>query len=533
MQIKNYKNKRYLVLSLFLLFIVILGSAIIFFDTQEIFTEQLIYSATEKAEKELSDFLNPISHSLTTIREDGLSNKINFEDEISLNHYFIPILKKRKNISTVVYLNSLGQQYLLYKEGNTSVSTYRVEKEYNSEVVWKRWENISTQLGEWKQSIEYNPLRQNWYKKFKSFTKSKMVSWFGTKKLLGLKTKGITGITFWKRESDGVIFACAMETKLDEVTNNLNSLKIYSDPNPFIITSEDRIIPLIAEERDTSNLNIRGLNEEVVTDSVIISFISDWENLGKDSSTTFTLFHNNESWWAQVKPMNVEHSNLKLGLVITEEELLLAELFGNYFYFGILLGLSLMLLGLFIYKNYKKGFAPGKKISSEKLIELLNEGENSKFELKSSMRWDYREEKVNKKLEVVILKSISAFNNAEGGYLVIGIDDDKKILGLKKDYQTLKKHGSDYFELHLRNLINSAFSVRFSSRKVSVSFIELENREVCVIKIKTWEYPIFIKTKDKDGKNLEKFFIRSGNSSQEITSLSEINRYIDARFNKD
>ena len=533
MQIKNFKNKRYLVLSLLLLFIVIIGSAIIVFDTQEIFTEQLIYSATEKTEKELSDFLNPITTSLTTIREDGLSNKINFENEISLNNYFIPLLKKRKNISTVLYLNSLGQQYLLYKEGNTSVSTYRIEKEYNNEVIWKRWKSTGNKLSEWKQNIEFDPIRQNWYKKFKSFTKSETVSWFGVNKLLGLKTKGITGITFWKRESDGVIFACGMDTKLDDVINNLNSLKIYSDPNPFIITSEDRIIPLIAEERDTSNLNIRGLNDEIVTDSVIISFISDWENLGKDSSTTFTLFHNNESWWAQVKPLNVEHSNLKLGLVITEEELLLAELFGNYFYFGILLGLSLMLLVLFIYKNYKKGFAPGEKISSEKLIELLNEGENSKFELKSSLRWDYREEKVNKKLEEVILKSISAFNNAEGGNLVIGIDDDKKILGLENDYQTLKKHGSDYFELHLRNLINSTFSVRFSSRKVSVSFIEVENIEVCVIKIKKGEYPLFFKTKDKDGKNLEKFFIRSGNSSQEITSLSEVNTYINARFNKD
>ena len=81
--------------------------------------------------------------------------------------------------------------------------------------------------------------------------------------------------------------------------------------------------------------------------------------------------------------------------------------------------------------------------------------------MKSSLRWDYKEGKLNKKLEEVIIKSVSAFNNYEVGYLVIGIDDDKNILGLSNDYASLKKNDSDYFELHLRNLISSAFTVRY------------------------------------------------------------------------
>ena len=40
-----------------------------------------------------------------------------------------------------------------------------------------------------------------------------------------------------------------------------------------------------------------------------------------------------------------------------------------------------------------------------------------------------------------------------------------------------------------------------------------------------------MKTTDKNGKQQEKIFIRSGNSSQEIDTLIEKNNYISFRFN--
>jgi hypothetical protein len=39
-----------------------------------------------------------------------------------------------------------------------------------------------------------------------------------------------------------------------------------------------------------------------------------------------------------------------------------------------------------------------------------------------------------------------------------------------------------------------------------------------------------VKVKNNQGKMVEKFYVRSGNSSQEITSLQEINEYINDRF---
>jgi hypothetical protein len=41
--------------------------------------------------------------------------------------------------------------------------------------------------------------------------------------------------------------------------------------------------------------------------------------------------------------------------------------------------------------------------------------------------------------------------------------------------------------------------------------------------------PVILKVKDKNGQTAEKFYARSGNSSQEIP-LSEMNAYIKERF---
>ncbi len=39
------------------------------------------------------------------------------------------------------------------------------------------------------------------------------------------------------------------------------------------------------------------------------------------------------------------------------------------------------------------------------------------------------------------MKTIAAFGNTDGGIFLIGVDDDKNILGLENDFQTLKKSG--------------------------------------------------------------------------------------------
>lgn len=164
--------------------------------------------------------------------------------------------------------------------------------------------------------------------------------------------------------------------------------------------------------------------------------------------------------------------------------------------------------------------------------DMIAAGENALTEFKTTLRWDMKEGKLNKKLEEVVLKTIAGFNNAEGGTLIMGVNDDYEAIGLEADYNTLENGDKDKFELHLRNLVNKAYGIEFTTNNIAVSFPEIDDKEICVVEIKKGEKPLYAIRIDKNGQKVEKFYVRSGNSSQEISTLAEINDYINSRFKK-
>ena len=65
------------------------------------------------------------------------------------------------------------------------------------------------------------------------------------------------------------------------------------------------------------------------------------------------------------------------------------------------------------------------------LEDMIAEGESDELEFKSTLRWDLKEGTVSKKLEEVVLKTVAAFANSQGGTLLIGVDDERQIVGLE------------------------------------------------------------------------------------------------------
>ena len=161
--------------------------------------------------------------------------------------------------------------------------------------------------------------------------------------------------------------------------------------------------------------------------------------------------------------------------------------------------------------------------------EVIESGEHGFLEFKSSMRWNVREARTDKKMEEIILKTISAFSNCEGGKLLIGVADNGEIIGLQDDYNTLKEANKDHFELHLQNLLNQTFGKEFAVTRVNINFPIIDENEICEIDIKAGTKPIFIEATDKNGNKEKKFYVRSGNSSQNL-AIDEVASYIKERF---
>lgn len=237
---------------------------------------------------------------------------------------------------------------------------------------------------------------------------------------------------------------------------------------------------------------------------------------------------NGVGYWIKSTPILTNTTFSRLYLVVQERAFLGVLQLRTWMVISFLAIISLMSICLFAYYYWQHS---RRYYFTNQIKEIIKQGEGAHLEFKSTLRYDLKEKKINKLLEKVVLKSIAAFNNSDGGLLLIGVDDAGKILGLKADYRTLKKPDKDGFELHLRSLISRSYGEHFVLQQIEIYFPCLAKEEVCVLKINKGRKPLYISVADKNGAGKsEKFYIRRGNSSIAMEKPSDIMAYQKDRF---
>jgi predicted HTH transcriptional regulator len=99
--------------------------------------------------------------------------------------------------------------------------------------------------------------------------------------------------------------------------------------------------------------------------------------------------------------------------------------------------------------------------------------------------------RVNRELEAVVLKTLAGFMNLDGGTLLIGVADDRRIVGLEQDYKTLKKCDRDGFGQALMTSIatNLGGDVSYT---VQMVFRSVENKDVCRVIVSPAHRPVYL-----------------------------------------
>jgi len=145
------------------------------------------------------------------------------------------------------------------------------------------------------------------------------------------------------------------------------------------------------------------------------------------------------------------------------------------------------------------------------VAELIENGENEKVEFKSSLCYDFQKNNKSQDVELAVAKSVAAFLNSNGGYLLIGVKDDKTILGLEEDFSMLKKATTDSFELHFTNIVNKYLGAE-NRPCVTMRFAEIGGKMVSVVVVpKRGPREAYLTFEGEPF-----FYIRSGNSSQPL-----------------
>jgi hypothetical protein len=140
---------------------------------------------------------------------------------------------------------------------------------------------------------------------------------------------------------------------------------------------------------------------------------------------------------------------------------------------------------------------------------LLRGGENEMVEFKSSARWDYKQNLVNKGIEFVVAKTVAGFLNAGGGVVALGVADDGTVLGLERDYQTLgKRPNRDGYAQFLITLISKTLG-KVACTAVKLEFSPQNGKDVCLIRCQPSPKAIYAGDEAR-------FYVRLGNTTQEL-----------------
>lgn len=181
------------------------------------------------------------------------------------------------------------------------------------------------------------------------------------------------------------------------------------------------------------------------------------------------------------------------------------------------------------------------------LSSIIANGENHFAEFKSSALWSERlsPDEIDKSnsgdlkqygrntSKIIIAKTIAGFLNTDGGFLVIGVKENKdsqadELIGIESEFGKLKDPCSDGYR---RMLIDSIIKPYFPSfvfnhfnNYLTIEFEKLDSRLICCIKIAKSDKKVFLKISNKDI-----FYIRVDASTRQLIG-EEIVDYCVKRF---
>jgi type I restriction enzyme R subunit len=157
--------------------------------------------------------------------------------------------------------------------------------------------------------------------------------------------------------------------------------------------------------------------------------------------------------------------------------------------------------------------------------ELLKLQESKTLEFKSSLRWNLKEDrKDDKEITHSVLKTIAAFLNTEGGDLLIGVADDRSVLGIEHD----RLDNDDKFMLHLVQVVRNGLGDR-AGTCIDPKTQVVEGKTVCLVSCQRSPEPVFLKWKGTEAKLEGDFYVRSGPGTLKLSPEST-QEYIRTRF---
>lgn len=165
--------------------------------------------------------------------------------------------------------------------------------------------------------------------------------------------------------------------------------------------------------------------------------------------------------------------------------------------------------------------------SAAAIEHILNEGETTHVEMKSSLRADMADRGIPPRtLEKVVARTIAGFMNQRGGLLVIGADDSGDVVGLDADIATLKRKDLDGFQQTLVNVLVGFLGKDVAAAvRIHVTGHGADGKHLVLVQCPAYPAPVYL----LDGQ-VPEFHVRAGNTTQ-LMNVQQASSYIGQHWN--
>ena len=171
------------------------------------------------------------------------------------------------------------------------------------------------------------------------------------------------------------------------------------------------------------------------------------------------------------------------------------------------------------YQKLAAGVEAAETVEEFDLSILIDKGESDAVEFKTTLRINLHTGIPDKRMEMAVLRTLAGFLNTNGGTLIVGVSDNGTPVGVKAD----KFSNEDRMSLHLVNIVKARLGP-VAMTAVHLHFEDFDDTRVLVVRCPRSPAPVLV----KDG-NLERFFVRTGPSTTELTA-SETQEFIRHRW---
>jgi hypothetical protein len=345
-------------------------------------------------------------------------------------------------------------------------------------------------------------------------------------------TNGTTGVTAsiaWTATGGGVpTNVLAFHIGPEVVERFIGELPIGETGEVLLLGEPDTVVHFSLAIDGYVEMTTRAHFFSVTADGEETPVFSWLEQLDKDTNLPrpFRFSQHGEPWWATASPLPIGERINWVGMALPEKALL-ADLQEEqqlllYVLLAVLAaGVASLLALARQYGGELQQIRERPKFSEaseEELRALIQQGEQEKLELKSTLRWNLKARKPGNEISRAWLKTLVAFLNTDGGTLLIGVADDGEIMGIEADGFP----NEDKYLLHFNNLIKQHVGLEQAAH-LSVAMRSLGEKRILVVDVETSIEPVFLRFGDE-----EEFFIRVGSGTRRLPT-SKVLEYVEKR----